>query len=196
MSARTGIARSIGDVEVLAVSFQRHLRAANLSPKTIRTYSEATDALQRFLIAAGMPTDAASIRREHVEAFIEHLLERWKPATASARYRALQQFFKYLVDEGEITESPMARMRPPKIPETPPPVLTDDDLHALLEACEGQAFDDRRDPAILRVLIDTGAPRVRGRGDEARRGPSRPRLGARRRHRQGSSGPRLTAAGC
>src|SRR5439155_21960975 len=28
---------------------------------------------------------------------------------------------------------------------------------ALLKACEGKAFDDLRDTAILRVLIDTGA---------------------------------------
>jgi site-specific recombinase XerD len=104
-----------------------------------------------------MPTAVSAIRREHVEAYIESLLERWKPATASARYRALQQLFRFLVDEGEITESPMAKMRPPKIPESPPPVLTDDELRALLAACEGTGFEERRDTALVRVLIDTGA---------------------------------------
>lgn len=157
MARSTSIAASIGDLESLSVSFGRHLRAANLSPKTIRTYLEATEGLHRFLLERGMPTQVAALRREHVETFIEFLLERWKPATASNRYRALQQFFKFLVDEGEITESPMDRMRPPKIPETPPPVLTDDDLRALVSVCEGQGFEERRDTAMIRVLVDTGA---------------------------------------
>src|SRR3712207_5230376 len=91
-------------LEELEASFTRHLRAANLSPKTIRTYTEATRSLRGFLEARGMPTVATAVRREHIESYIEDLLERWKPATASVRYRALQQFFRYLVDEGEITE--------------------------------------------------------------------------------------------
>ena len=62
-----------------------------------------------------MPQDVASIHREHVEAFITHLLERWRPATAASRFRSLQQFFKWLVEEGEIKESPMEKMRPPRV---------------------------------------------------------------------------------
>jgi len=148
---------SVGDLEALSASFRRHLRAANLAPKTIRTYMEAATGLLTFLVERGMPTNVASISREHVEAYITDLLDRWKPTTASARYRALQQLFRFLVEEGEIAESPMARMRPPKIPETPPPVLSDDELRALLSACEGTDFEGRRDTALLRVLIDTGA---------------------------------------
>jgi site-specific recombinase XerD len=148
---------SVGDLEALAASFRRHLRASNLSPRTVTTYTEACDGLRRFLIAQGMPTQVVSIRREHVETYVEELLARWKPATANNRYRALQQFFRFLVDEGEITESPMARMRPPKVPESAPPVISDDELRALLAASEGTGFEERRDTAIVRVLIDTGA---------------------------------------
>jgi site-specific recombinase XerD len=74
-----------------------------------------------------MPTDVAGVTREHVEAWIVHLLGRFRPATAALRYRSLQQFFGWLVDEGEITESPMRRMRPPTVPEEPPPVLSTSD---------------------------------------------------------------------
>jgi len=151
------IGASVGDLEALTASFRRHLRAGNLSPRTIATYAEACEGLRRFLLERGMPTRVAVIGREHVETYVEELLGRWKPATANNRYRALQQFFRFLVDEGEITESPMARMRPPKVPESPPPVLSDDELRALLAACEGTGFEQRRDTAITRVLIDTGA---------------------------------------
>lgn len=104
-----------------------------------------------------MPTEVSSIAREHVEAYLEDVLQHWKPATANNRYRALQQFFRFLVEEGEITESPMRNMKPPTIPEAPVPVLSLDDLKALLEACEGNRPDDRRDTAIIRVFLDTGA---------------------------------------
>jgi integrase len=50
----------------------------------------------------------------------------------------------------------MARMKPPSVPETPPPVLSDDQVRALLEACKGTTFEDRRDTAIVRMMIDTG----------------------------------------
>lgn len=140
----------------LSKSFQRSMLAANKTPKTVETYIEALRLFGEYLAAQGMPQEVAHIRREHVESFIAHLLERWKPATANNRYRALQQFFKWAVEEGEIKASPMAKMKPPKIPEAPPDVLTDEQLKKLLRACEGKDFRARRDTAIIRLLIDTG----------------------------------------
>jgi integrase/recombinase XerC len=105
-----------------------------------------------------MPLEVAHIHREHVESFTSHLLETRKPATANNRYRGLQSFFKWLVDEGEIQESPMARMKPPRMPEAPPDVLCEDQLKALLARCDkGNDFESRRDTALIRVFIDTGA---------------------------------------
>ncbi len=71
-------------------------------------------------------------------------------------YRSLQQLFKWLDDDGEIPASPMAKMRPPAVPEQPVPILTDDELRRLLDAAKGTDFDARRDTAILRAFIDTG----------------------------------------
>jgi site-specific recombinase XerD len=153
-----------------AASFARALRAANRAPKTERTYVQAVEQLDQFLAERGMPRTLAALRREHVEAFVEHLIATRSPGTAANRYRSLQQYFKWAVDEGEIKESPMAKMRPPKLPEYEPAVLRDDELRALLRTCERDSvrnrrgrrsedstFEDRRDAAILRVFIDTGA---------------------------------------
>lgn len=144
----------------LAASWQRHLRAQRASPATIATYAISVGQLRAFLALQGMPTSPAAICREHVEAFITDLLARWKPATAHNRYRALRSFFAWLVDEGEVRESPMARMKPPRLPETPPPVLRDTELRAVLAACErDRTFHGRRDEAIIRCFMDTGARR-------------------------------------
>lgn len=146
-----------GDLGANAASFARHLRASNLAPRTVRTYMEGVERLATFLERQGMPTDLSSIRREHIESFISDILDTGKPATAANRYRSIQQLFKWAVDEGEIRESPMARMRPPKVPEEPPAVLRDDDLKLILLTCSGQGFDERRDQAIIRLFIATGA---------------------------------------
>jgi site-specific recombinase XerD len=144
------------DLRTLIRSFERHLRAANLSPRTVDTYLVAARQFVDFLAARGMPGEAALLRREHVEAFIEHLLATKKPNTAAGRYRALQQLFGWLVDEGEIGESPMRKMRPPRQPEVRVDVLTESQLRALLRTCDN-TFEGRRDEAMLRVFIDTGA---------------------------------------
>jgi site-specific recombinase XerD len=146
-----------GDLGANAASFARHLRAANLSPKTQRTYLDALAQFARFLADAGMPTDVRAIRREHVEAFIADQLARFKPATAANRYASLRPFFAWLIDEGELRESPMARMRKPRLPEHAPPVLSDDELRAILAACDGTGFAERRDQAIVRTFLATGA---------------------------------------
>ena len=77
------------------------------------------------------------IQRADVEGFIAELLATRKPATASNRYRSLQAFFGWCVRESEIERSPMETMRPPSVPETPVPVLSDDQLRTLLKSCEG-----------------------------------------------------------
>ena len=53
----------------------------------------------------------------------------------------------------------MANMKPPKIADDPPAVLTDDQLIRLLKACEGKQHAERRDTAIIRLLLDTGMRR-------------------------------------
>jgi site-specific recombinase XerD len=143
-------------LESLVPAWIRSLKAENKSPKTIETYSEAARLFLAFLAREHMPTEASEIRREHVEAFIAELLEKFKPATASNRYRALSRLFDFLVEEGELEHSPMARMKPPTIPEGSVAVISDVDLGKLLQAASGKTFEDRRDAAMLRLLIDTG----------------------------------------
>ena len=149
-----------GDLGDNLARFRRSLRAQNVSPNTVLAYGGAVERLAEYLVAQGMPTDVAAIRREHVEAFIEDALERFKPATANHRFRGCQRFFNYLVEEGELKASPMARMKPPHIPEAPPPVLSKAEQSRLLATCEGTDFESRRDRAIISVFLDTGARRA------------------------------------
>ncbi len=156
MSEATIKATVVG-LSTLLPSWQRHLRAANLSPRTIQSYTEAGRQLAEFLADRGMPIEPASLTREHVESFIEDVLARHSASTAANRYRSLQQLFRWLVDEGESATSPMARMRPPKVPEQPVPIFSVEDQRALLATCSTRSFENLRDRALMRLFIDTGA---------------------------------------
>ena len=85
------------------------LRAMNRSPKTQETYLEAARQFVTFLEDKGMPQSPNGIRREHVEAFLVHLLEdrALASSTVNNRYRGLQAFFKWMLEEGDIPRSPM-----------------------------------------------------------------------------------------
>jgi site-specific recombinase XerD len=147
---------SVNDLRLLVPDFERALRAAGKQPKTLRVYGDAARLLIDFFIANGMPTEADKITREHVETFILDQVERYAPATANQRYRSLAQLFKYLVEEGEISNSPMGKMKPPTVPEIRVPVLSTEELRKLLAVCDGRTFETRRDTAIIRLLIATG----------------------------------------
>lgn len=147
----------IGTITPLIESFKRSLKADNKAPTTIYAYTGACETFAEFLTERGMPQAVDSIKREHIEAFQVHLQELGKaPATVSQRHRGLQAFFRWLTEEGEVRENPMARMKPPIVPPPETAILTDDELHALLKTCDS-SFEGRRDEAIIRMFCDTGA---------------------------------------
>jgi site-specific recombinase XerC len=100
-------------IPALEHSFERYLRATNRSPRTVKTYLCALRAFSGFLVASSLPSGCRSVRRAHIEAFVAGRLSLVKAATVSVQFRALQQFCKWAVEEGEVTSSPMSRIRAP-----------------------------------------------------------------------------------
>ena len=148
-----------GDYPILARSFRLSLEAANKSPKTVASYLDAVNTFGRFLFERGMPTNVAGITREHVETFMADQNARYKPNSAMARYRGLKLFFAWLVEDGEIKQSPMIHVKPPKLSVDPPAIIPEAHIRKLLDTCSGPGFYQRRDYAIIRLLLDTGIRR-------------------------------------
>lgn len=145
------------DLRTLLVDWRLHLRAANKAPLTIESYLTEARALLDYLSEKGMPTGVGSITREHIEANLADMHDRGKAAaTVAKRYRSLQQLFKWLEESGEIERNPFGRMKPPAVPEQPVDVLTEDEWTRLLKSCNGPTFENKRDTAIIRFLLDTG----------------------------------------
>lgn len=159
--ATTSLGADDSDLLHLRRSFIRHLAADRRTPATRRAYTAAIVQLEAFLVERGLPTTVTALTPDHIEAFIVSLYERgMRPTTILARHHALSRFFGWLVAENELATSPMASIRAPaaRLPE--PGVLTVEEIAALLAACDGDTFEDLRDTAIIRLLLDTGLRRT------------------------------------
>ncbi len=154
--------RTPGDLGDEVTAFLRAMRRAGVSPNTVATYGEACRQFLRYLLDTGGPTEVRAIEPRHIEAFELALAERVGPATVHNRHRGLARFFSWYAEgvEDPTYRSPMARMRPPRLPRYQPRVLALDDLRAVLATCAGRSFEDRRDEALVRVFFNTGARRA------------------------------------
>lgn len=81
-------------LESLAPSFTRSLLAANKSPRTVKTYLAALMTLDRFLAVSGHSREVREVSRPDIEGFLVERMARYRPASVSVEFRALQQFCK------------------------------------------------------------------------------------------------------
>ncbi|MEV7011589.1 tyrosine-type recombinase/integrase [Streptosporangium sp. NPDC051022] len=133
------------------------LRAANKAKNTILSYTRSARAFIAYLTEHGMPDDGEGVEAEHVRAFLVSEQERTSVHTSAAHHRNLSVWFRWMIDEEErSTLSPVLRADAPKVPKKVRRYLSDEELSALLAACKGPGFLDRRDTAVLRILIDNG----------------------------------------
>jgi len=140
----------------LAASFWRHLRAEGRSERTAIIYGQAIRFHGAWLAAQGRPATADELSRSAIRAWLAELADLHEPSTVRTRYKGLRRFCRWLVAEGELDTDPMAGLEVPHVVDRPVPVLDDADLTALLKACSGKTFNDRRDEAVIRLLLDCG----------------------------------------
>jgi integrase/recombinase XerD len=163
-SVRHSVARASDSAPLASLlpSWELALRASGKSPKTIRSYTDSVRKLAAYLASAGLTDDVESIGSAEVRAFLVSEIDRTSATSAQVHYRNLRVWFGWLIREGERSAAnPVTREDKPNAPETVKPFLSDADLAALLRACRGDGFEERRDTAIIRALIDTGC-RVTG----------------------------------
>jgi integrase/recombinase XerD len=147
-----------GMLRPMTDSFELHLRAERKSDKTIRTYIEAALWFAAEYLLPHDVTDWSGVRARHVQEWTVTLLGRYSDSYANNQFRALQQFFKWHAteDPDEPRSNPMTNLKPPKLGSKVVPVFTDDELTALLAACKGPGYRNRRDYAMISLFKDTG----------------------------------------
>ena len=140
--------------------FANDLEADQKSPKTIQTYTEATRAFGTFAEAAGS-TRIAEVDAGLIRSWLLTLRRAGNSdSTLFNRYNGLRAFLRWAVGIGQLSANPTDEVPRPRPGQKPIPLLTEPQLAALLKAAFGTRFEDLRDSAILRLLIDTGMRRA------------------------------------
>ncbi|WP_285502147.1 site-specific integrase [Actinokineospora sp. NBRC 105648] len=159
------------NLAALGESWLLHLRAERKGAETLTSYGTG---LAQFLTWCASTGTLPAVDRPTVGAWIVYLIKEAdvEPATARTRHLALRRFSAWLADEGETPRDELLGLKQPKLDDKVINPLTDDELQALVRACQGPGYRDRRDEAIVRVMLETG---VRGvRVDRHATGSSRP----------------------
>ncbi|UJW32371.1 tyrosine-type recombinase/integrase [Saccharothrix sp. AJ9571] len=166
--ARAAGEAALVEFQDLLSDWRRSLLAGRKSQSTVDLYMRHVKYLLAWLGDRGQLTSPEKITKATLEEYFVDLLTRKtrrngregetvKPAYAQAQYRSLQQLWAWLENEGILVDpNPFLKMSPPEAVEQPVPVLPDDAVASLLACCKGATFENLRDTAILRLLLDTG----------------------------------------
>ncbi len=149
------------NLTMLLPSWLLSLRADRKSSQTLKTYHDGV----RFYLAWCAEQGSVALERASLRGWVAALLEGGSaPATARARQLAVRRFTSWLAEEGEIPADPFLGVKSPQLDVHVVEPLTEDELKALLKACvppksatPAEALRFRRDEAILRLMLETGA---------------------------------------
>lgn len=156
------------------LEYETNLRVARRQPKTIDNYGSGVAQLAQWLAdpanaprpAGGAAATVTTATKSEISRFLVHLAETRSDATALNRFRALRAFYNFLAAEEIMAKSPMARIPAPEPAEIKPRILSKAEITALLDTCRPRrrraplgAFTDKRDLAILAIMLSPGGPR-------------------------------------
>ena len=126
-----------------------HLKARNLAPSTIKAAGEYLRPFERV-------NDPLNATKIEIQNYLGAMFDRCKPSTVWTAWRHLKGFYAWLEAEGDIDINPMNGVARPVVPAVEIPVLQSNEVAALLATCRGRAPIDRRDFAIISLMLDTG----------------------------------------
>ena len=135
-----------------AEAFYLDREAQHLTPATLLWYRRYVGALVDWMQAHDVTT-AAGITLDLLRTYIVELQAKdLAPKTVHHHASAAKVFCRFLADEGLLSDNPAQRLKRPKLSKQVLPALTQEDVWALLDACECE-----RDKALLLFMLDTGA---------------------------------------
>jgi site-specific recombinase XerD len=133
--------------------FLAHLGNQNRSSNTIIAYENDLDQLLEFIDQENV-TAIDQIQPQHIDKFKKYLLEekKYTNKTVSRKLNSIKSFFRFLLDEGAISQDPANSVTHPKISQKPPRILSPLEYRALRDVCR----DDPRSYAIVELMLQAG----------------------------------------
>ena len=144
--------------------FLEYLRVErNASAHTLRSYSADLEQFRNFLLSSELHVDkkngdVAVEKIDHlaIRAYLSHLYRGYKKSSLARKLAAQRSFFKYLVEEGRLVQSPAEIVATPKQEKPLPNFLPVDEVFSLMETPDQSTIWGARDRAILETLYSCG----------------------------------------
>ena len=137
-------------------AFLDHLRIERrLSDHTVEAYARDLAALAAFADRAGRSVDG--LDRRDLEAFVrQQLSSGFSPRSVARSVAAVRSFYKFLVHEGQLDESPAEDVAPPRAWPALPKFLSLEQVDALIAQPDVSTPLGLRDRAMFELLYATG----------------------------------------
>ena len=159
------------DVQIVFMFLERFIQYIKFekrySPHTVSAYESDLDQFMRFLNNPGMAGAVPEPVISHPSQISYHDIRNWMVELISQKLTArsvnrkmatLRKYFKFLLQEGLITENPSSKIRSQKIPKNLPVVVEGARLTQMLDDNEvfTADFTGRRDKLVIEMLFGTG----------------------------------------
>ena len=144
-------------------SFLRYIRyEKNYSSHTVLSYKNDLFQFKDFVTGEIGEFTPEMIDRDIVRNWVVVLVERGDaPRSVSRKISALRSFFKYLVAQKVIADTPIRNIQLPKIRKRLPSFVKQDEMDLLLEDVDfGSGFRAVRDKLIITMFYSTGIRRA------------------------------------
>ncbi len=136
-------------------AFLLSCRVDQLSPATLRYYRQKIGAAADFWSGLGARAPR-EVMPSYIRLFLLKLQETNNPTSVHDYYRAVKRFFNWLIAEGMLEHSPMASIRPPRMPRNVVRPFSLGQIQDLLLLCDQRRFGGVRNRAIILMFFDTG----------------------------------------
>ena len=144
-------------------AFLNHLAVEKgASPNTVAAYSNDLTQLVEHVTSDGRDGHRISgwgqVDQRFLSDYVVKLHERGYSATTVARKIAsVKSFFRFLMDEGEVTQDPKEHLSSPRVGRTLPKPISVEEVERLLqEPLKSRTPDGMRDAAMLELLYASG----------------------------------------
>lgn len=139
------------------IGFKQYLTLEkSLSKHSIEAYHRDIEKLKQWSIDQGF-NNSLSLKRKSLEQFSAFIADMGFQATSQARIvSGVRAFYKYLVLDDWLAESPADFLEPPKVGRKLPVVLSPEEIDAMINTIDRSTDEGERNVAMLETLYSCG----------------------------------------
>ena len=145
---------------MLVSQFVDYMRCErNMSPRTIRSYSEDLDDFESFFRNLDGQLSWETIDRDIIREWVESMMDRGNSATSvNRRLSSLRSFYRFALKRGMVEVNPASLVKGPKKAKPLPQFVKEGEMNRLIDDDRlwGESYEDALARTIIIMFYETG----------------------------------------